>query len=212
MAFLPPSNLSLTGGCFCGAAKYTITIPALSERPLVPNAAPVSTSPTETTPTRLPIITLDHCQTCRRVSGAIITCWLIVPPSWLTWTLLNRDGSERRDIPAVEVCGPADAGTQGDHYVQHFRSSDRVIRTFCERCGTHLTYYGLRRHGTPGAFVDVSVGSLDAGSFEVVRPERHNWWENGVEWVRELVRWGTGGWVMRNPTGDPAQIMSSDEG
>jgi hypothetical protein len=214
MSFLPPEALTLTGGCHCGAAKYTISIPTHSARPIVPNAAPTAISPTEKVPARLPGTILDHCQTCRRVSGAIIACWLIIPPSWLTWTLVSSGpdedgagGAVRRDVPAVDVCGPDADADVASHHVQQYRATNRAIRTFCGRCGTNLTYYGLARHGTPFAFMDVAVGSLDADSFALVRPERHAWWDSGIRWVQELARWGTGAWVDRQPGGNPASVI-----
>jgi hypothetical protein len=216
MAFLPSQPLILTGGCHCGASKYTITIPALPDRPIIPNTAPTAISPTENVPSRLPAVVLDHCQNCRRVAGVIVACWLIIPPGWLTWTLVTPlssgegekgEGEVRRDVPAVDVCGP---NADTNHYVRQYRATDRAIRTFCSRCGTNLTYYGLARHGTPAAFMDVAVGSLDAESFKLVRPERHVWWESGAGWVKELVRWGTGAWLVRQPTGNPATAIDGD--
>lgn len=59
--------------------------------------------------------------------------------------------------------------------------------------------------------LDVSVGSLDEESIRLVRPERHVFWDHGVEWVRDLVRWGTGGWMMRNGGEDGRQPVRDDE-
>lgn len=60
--------------------------------------------------------------------------------------------------------------------------------------------------------VDITVGSLDEASVRLVRPERHNWWDSGVDWIREMLRWGTGGWLLRNSTGDPrSEVRDGDK-
>ncbi|ETN44982.1 uncharacterized protein HMPREF1541_09858 [Cyphellophora europaea CBS 101466] len=222
MAFLPSTPLTLTGGCHCGAARYTIAIPALADRPRIPNALPTPTSATSSIPATFPIVTLDHCATCRHTTGAIVTCWFIVPPSWLTWSITTKSGSVLANQPTVAVVGPRhdtspppaknSTNDENETYVQQYAASPRALRSFCGRCGTNLTYYNLDRHDTPAAFVDVTVGSLDDGSLAVVRPERHGWWDSGFGWIREMLRFGTGEWVIRNPTGDPGRRVGDVEG
>lgn len=95
MAFLPPEPLTLTGGCFCKANRYTINIPGLEDRGLLVDALETPVGVTEdggikTVPTRFPLIDLDHCDSCRHSSGTILQCWLICPSSWVTWDLLGR--------------------------------------------------------------------------------------------------------------------------
>lgn len=46
--------------------------------------------------------------------------------------------------------------------------------------------------------VDVTVGSLNEESIRLVRPGRHSWWGDGVGWIREMLRWGTGPWMLRH--------------
>lgn len=55
--------------------------------------------------------------------------------------------------------------------------------------------------GYPDIF-DVLLGTLDRADFEKVgiEPERHVWWGCGVEWVKGLVRKGSG--APRHGTGD----------
>ncbi len=52
---------------------------------------------------------------------------------------------------------------------------------------------------TLGEIVDIAVGTLDRESIEVVRPDRHGWWEDGVEWIRRLVSDGDGGALIKHP-------------
>jgi hypothetical protein len=46
-----------------------------------------------------------------------------------------------------------------------------------------------------------------------VWPVRHGWWVGCVGWVRELMRWGTGGWMVRHRTGALGRegVVSEDE-
>lgn len=109
MAFLPPEPLTLHGGCFCKAIRYTIQIPSLEHRPILPGAVDTNVpshlrnhgqlnenaSVEETLPTKFPVVTMDHCQSCRTVSGGIIQCWIISPLEWVKWDLLPREPSQK---------------------------------------------------------------------------------------------------------------------
>jgi hypothetical protein len=58
-----------------------------------------------------------------------------------------------------------------------FKSSSSVIRTFCGRCGTPITYW----HESYGRTIDVTTCSLDD-------PERfpligHVWTSHGLSWL-----------------------------
>ena len=90
-------------------------------------------------------ITHCHCRTCRRASGA----------PFVTWAGFELDKF---------------AFTQGRP--ASFASSPPVIRTFCARCGTPLTY---RRSDLPQS-IDVTLGSMDDPT--VLRPEDHTWTES----------------------------------
>ncbi len=74
--------------------------------------------------------TLCHCASCRRASGA---------PS-LAWLVFNDD-----DFAFV-------AGTP-----TVFESSPGVLRTFCGKCGTSLTYQRQTKPGT----IDITTATLD---------------------------------------------------
>lgn len=107
MAFLPQEPVTLTGGCSCKASRHVVKIPALEDRPLVPEALPTPIGPSDdggnTVPTRFPLVDLDHCDSCRRISGAIIQCWLICPADWVEWSLTPRTGSGSGSEESSEV-------------------------------------------------------------------------------------------------------------
>jgi hypothetical protein len=95
-------------------------------------------------------ITHCHCRTCRHSSGAPFVTWAGVDSDKFTFT----EGK-----PAA------------------YASSVKVVRTFCDRCGTALTY---QRADLPGS-IDVTLGSMDDP--EALRPEDHTWTESRLSWI-----------------------------
>ena len=81
-------SLTVEGGCLCGAVRYRASGPPSG-------------------------ITICHCATCRRASGAPLVAWSEFPAGGLNFTR------------GVAV---------------RYASSPGVERTFCGRCGTQLTY------------------------------------------------------------------------
>ena len=96
-------------------------------------------------------ITHCHCRTCRRASGAPL----------VTWAGFDSDKFNF---------------TQGQPV--SYASSQNVVRTFCGRCGTALTY---RRLDLPHS-VDLTLGSMDDP--EQLQPEDHTWIESKLSWIR----------------------------
>lgn len=95
-------------------------------------------------------ITHCHCQTCRRASGA----------PFVTWAGFDADKfSFTQGKPAA------------------YASSANVVRTFCGRCGTALTY----RRSDLADSIDVTLGSMDAP--ETLIPEDHTWTQSRLSWI-----------------------------
>ncbi len=202
MAFLPKEPLTLTGGCFCGACRYTVSVPALEDRPLHPTAKPTPTSATKSVETRVPVIDIDHCNNCRRTSGAIVQIWFICPTDWVKWELQTTSG-DTHAFSTAEAVGPEPKG--GSTQLKRFQASDRATRSFCGKCGTNLTYYSHKRYG-PEAVVDIAVGSMDQDSLELAKPDRHGWWDSGTGWIQDLVTKGNEG-LIKPSTGDMSQVV-----
>jgi hypothetical protein len=95
-------------------------------------------------------ITHCHCRTCRRASGA----------PFVTWAGFDADKFEF---------------TQGQPAT--YGSSKNVVRTFCSRCGTALTY---QRLDLPDS-IDVTLGSMDDP--EKIKPEDHTWTGSRISWI-----------------------------
>ena len=91
-----------------------------------------------------------HCVLCRRVSGAPFVTWLTLNAKDLTFTKM---------LPV------------------RFPSSSKADRSFCEQCGTPITFqYRARRK-----FIDVTVGSLDAPERFV--PTMNIYMRSHIRWV-----------------------------
>jgi hypothetical protein len=92
-----------------------------------------------------------HCSSCRRASGAPVVAWFTVAPDAF-----------------VLVKGRP---------VEH-RSSPPVVRTFCGRCGTALTY----RHARHPDALDVTTTTLDEPG--AVPPVDHIWVSERIPWMK----------------------------
>jgi catechol 2,3-dioxygenase-like lactoylglutathione lyase family enzyme len=93
--------------------------------------------------------TLCHCASCRRAAGAPGVAWVTVPAGGFSIV---------HGAPAT------------------FRSSPKVLRTFCGACGTPLTYL----HEDSAEGIDVTTCSLDAP--EHFAPDDHTWASERVRW------------------------------
>ena len=93
---------------------------------------------------------LCHCRSCRLSAGAPSVAWIVV---------------KRHDFDVI-------AGVPA-----RFRSSPSVVRTFCGKCGTSLTY----QHDESPDTIDVTTATLDAP--EAFPPTREIWLEHRLAWV-----------------------------
>lgn len=89
-----------------------------------------------------------HCNDCRRASGAPALAWMIVPVDGFRWLAGEPKG---------------------------FASSPPVIRGFCERCGTTLTYFYEK-----SSYIDVTTATLDDP--DAFAPLKEIWVEQKLAW------------------------------
>jgi hypothetical protein len=94
--------------------------------------------------------TLCHCRSCRRASGAPLVAWVT----------FDRDAFHFTGAEPVR-----------------YRSSTNVVRTFCGRCGTPLTY---ARDDEPET-IDVTTVSLDRA--DDLPPRDHTWTSHALAWT-----------------------------
>ena len=90
-----------------------------------------------------------HCRSCRLAAGAPSVAWITV----------------KRDDFAL-IAGDA----------ARFRSSPSVVRTFCAKCGTPLTY----QHDHDPRTIDVTTATLDQP--DAFPPTREIWLEDKLAW------------------------------
>jgi hypothetical protein len=91
-----------------------------------------------------------HCQSCRRAAGAAMVAW-------------GTFEAERFVV------------TKGR--LAEYRSSPQVVRGFCAKCGTSITY----RHDKRPAEIDVTLVTLDDPG--VLEPVAHIWIEDKLPWI-----------------------------
>ena len=199
MSSLPSTPFEVHGGCFCNAITYTISIPSLSSRPLLREPPKRPFGPQTTASERLPIISIDHCNSCRRVAGSIVQVWFICPQKWAAFSLKSRaEGGERITSKSpAEVLRPSKE-LEETTFVKGFDSSEHAHRIFCGRCGTPLSflYSGdddeMRKEQNWGPHFDVALGTFDKESAEIkgMRPSRQGWYADGIPWVKQVLEEG----------------------
>ncbi|MGH8129570.1 MAG: GFA family protein [Steroidobacteraceae bacterium] len=92
---------------------------------------------------------LCHCRTCRHASGAPSVAWII---------LRSGEFAFIAGVPA------------------RFHSSPGVVRTFCNLCGTQLTYQRTSQPET----IDITTATLDFP--DAFAPTREIWIEHKLVW------------------------------
>ena len=197
---LPDTPVTIHGGCNCRAIRYKISLPPVSERPLNPYHDPG----TDIGGIRLPMVAIDHCNDCRRATGALIPFWIATHLPTVTASVRSRSGQsgdgeeEETWHPAAEVFD-RDSSVSKDSFLAFYESSKDRIRSFCGQCGTNLAYR-MDKASVPDLqgrpeMLDVLLGTVDREDLEKewFVPERALWSNFGIDWVRKLVREGAGG-------------------
>ncbi|KAF7908792.1 uncharacterized protein EAE98_012451 [Botrytis deweyae] len=211
---LPEHPLTVRGGCNCRAVRYKIQIPSLGDRPFHPYSDKIKSGEN----VHLPMIAIDHCNDCRRATGAVLPLWLCSPINYITSSLLRRsaasqsptttsgctdsrdnadgdsDEEHRRGpwLSAEEIFRPGLSGD--DSFLTAFVSSDARTRYFCGRCGTNIGYrISPMPEGWP-EMLDVMMGTIDKKDLDsdAMIPERAVWVDHSIGWVKKLAREGLG--------------------
>ncbi|HYD79912.1 MAG TPA: GFA family protein [Paucimonas sp.] len=102
--------------------------------------------------TRLKTITHCHCSMCRKAHGAAFGSYVAVPARAFRFA-------------------------QGDKLVASYRSSGQVVRRFCQRCGSTLTWQDQERFKD---WISVTVGTLDTPLDYM--PQQHAFTWSKADW------------------------------
>jgi len=182
---IPEHSFTINGGCNCGSVRYKVNVPAFSDRPLLPYCDDHALSEKE----RIPAVLIDHCNDCRRATGAMLPVWLVCLISFVDISL------DSTWSPAKQILKKEDLVIEKKNApLKFYRSSENRYRGFCENCGTMICYRGTG--GLPESWpdmVDILLGTVDREDLEKgwLKPQREIWWDMGIPWVRDLVRGGT---------------------
>ena len=171
--------LTVEGGCNCGAIRFKIDIPAVSERPLHFSGG----SEQHEAPVRLPMIVIDHCNDCRRATGSILPFWICTPIAMLSASCVMRSSAGHRPsaqttstnqkwIPAKDIFEPCIASEET--FITFYESSEGRRRSFCGRCGTNLAYSIFPTPEGWPEMLDIVLGTIDREYLEKdnLAPER----------------------------------------
>ncbi|KAK0620620.1 hypothetical protein B0T14DRAFT_567361 [Immersiella caudata] len=124
----------LRGECHCGGVSFTFprpNHPSFKDDPLVKRY----TSPAD--PQKW-LACMDVCNDCRLLTGAHVTAWTFIPLS--------------------SISPPLPESLEGYGTLKTYRSSEKVLRGFCGRCGATVFYMSEEERRK----VDVAVGILRA--------------------------------------------------
>jgi hypothetical protein len=97
--------------------------------------------------------TLCHCVSCRRAAGAPLVAWVTFASANFAFTAAQPNA---------------------------YHSSPPVVRTFCGRCGSPLTYV----HADFPGEIDVTIASLDQP--DDVAPRDHTWTSQQLRWMQGI--------------------------
>ena len=202
MSALPEKAFTVTGGCYCQAIRYTISVPELSARPKHESDYGATIGEHKATNNYLPRVEIDHCSMCRRIQGSVAVVWIMALRSWVTFSLSPRTSDQttaeskeqRLQPPTMDVLNGTPEVLEKS-FVSKFSSSEDVDRVFCSKCGTHLTFrHNKPEESTPESkqSIDLTFGSLDPEflEWECLKPTDTAYEEFGIGWVR---RWLKGG-------------------
>ena len=133
--------------------------------------------------------------------------------------LKRRDDHTRENYAPFEPAFDLLRGADRNHNTWlHFYASTenpeaeiikRVVRSFCGRCGTNLTYivdpmpFGLVDN------IDVILATVDRADLETesMQPERQLWWQHGVPWIKEMTKELP---VPKHPGPSPQQMVEPE--
>ena len=134
---LPSIAFTIHGGCNCRAMRYTVNIPDLTKRPQNPYRTPGAKLDEDL---RVPMVAVDHCNDCRRATGAILPMFLVTAIETVDVSCVSRGGASSDRIITAEELFRFESVAEKDVYLTFYKSSEGRTRWFCSRCGTSLAY------------------------------------------------------------------------
>lgn len=100
---LPPTPITVHGGCNCGALRYKIEIPELEKRILHP-ALPEEARQ-DPTACRFPFATTCHCNNCREATAGLFLAGICAPAEMVWVSSLSRSSEQAKEAAARKFQG-----------------------------------------------------------------------------------------------------------
>ncbi|MBT3495876.1 MAG: GFA family protein [Candidatus Marinimicrobia bacterium] len=91
-----------------------------------------------------------HCKNCQRSVGAAFVTWIVI----------------KRNQYAIKP------------EAKRHQASNQAIRTFCDTCGSSLTY----AHPERADYLDITAGTINHPNS--LKPDWHIWGKRKVEWIK----------------------------
>lgn len=131
---------------------------------------------------------------------AALPFWLLTPINMFSASCMAqhstpKEGKLNRSSPARGPKRPANEifdpkNNNRNDFLKFFTSSKNRRRGFCGRCGTMLYYQPF----PPSSqwpkevllMIDLVLGTVTCKYLESLTPDRHLWWDFGIDWVRKL--------------------------
>jgi hypothetical protein len=106
----------------------------------------------------------------------------------------QKKDEERNWFPAQELFPPG-TKSRDNTTLAFYTSSEGRTRAFCSNCGTQFAYSAFPYPEGWPRMLDIWIGSVDQEDLEKdwLIPERHLWWDVGIEWIRKFGAEGSGG-------------------
>lgn len=161
------------------------------------------------------MVAIDHCNDCRRATGAILPMGLVTEISTVSMTCAARGDPESRKEWTADELFNFETVAEKNVFLTFYKSSEKRTRWFCGRCGTNLAYtidLGVvpPEWGWP-KMLDLWLGTVDREDLDdgdKMVPERQLWCDMGVGWIRRFARNG----IPEHPTSKIDQIIDQSRG
>ncbi|KAF2093697.1 hypothetical protein NA57DRAFT_81199 [Rhizodiscina lignyota] len=211
----------LHGGCGCHAIRYRISVPALKDRPNCFYDMSYDPKSGKEPKYRFPFTCLDHCNDCRTHTGSMVNYWIIQPIEWCEYSCADPDDDPHRASGPSSGPGEAfespEAREKAEAKRKWFKAEDvalapttlhygksplpflsfwasspgHCVRTFCNRCGTSLSYtaHGVLPPGWTLKPIDFQLGTLDRDDLQRYRciiPKEQLWGGMAVDWAKDM--------------------------
>lgn len=151
---------------------------------------------------RFPMSLVCHCNDCRSSSGALVNYAFACLNEYVSFKFETREGNQLQQdwMPAANIFPPMSLEERKETWLQFYKSSEKITRSFCGRCGTNLTYCYWPMPSPWPRFLDIWAGTIDKEDLERegddgawLKPVRHCWIDVEVPWIGKLACEGSGG-------------------